>query len=94
MRAVSAPRLFANNDAIERFLGDVERVQRELIENLYALKKEDNSVLLIRTQILPLKEQRVFVLIGTEAGVSGVESLIKAGEQSAAEPVKESKSGK
>jgi len=34
------------------------------------------------------------VLVGTDEGISGLESLIKAAEQTAAEPVKEAKSGK
>ncbi len=94
MRAVAAPRLFANGDTLERFLADVERVQRNMIETLYQLKQEENSTPLMRTQIMPLHGQKVFVLIGTEMGVSGLESLIKAGEQAAAEPAGESKSGK
>jgi hypothetical protein len=49
---------------------------------------------LIGIEIMPLKGQRVFVLVGTEEGISGLESLIKAAEQTAAEPVKESKGGK
>ena len=37
------------------------------------------------TQIEPLSGQKVFVLIGTEEGVAGVESFIKAAEQFAAD---------
>ena len=94
MRAVAAPHLFANEDTISRFLKDVEIVQRQLAETFFYLEKVENSVPFMRTQILPLKEQRVFVLVGTEEGISGVESLIKAAEQTAAEPVKEANSGK
>jgi hypothetical protein len=58
------------------------------------LQKAGSSIQWIGAQILPLKEQRVFVLVGTEEGISGLESLIKAAEQTAAEPVKEAKGGK
>ena len=94
MRAVSAPRLFANERTLERFLGDVDLVRKQMFEALYALKRDGSSMPLIGTEIMPLSGQRVFVLIGTEAGVSGLESLIKAAEQAAAEPAGEGKSGK
>jgi malonyl CoA-acyl carrier protein transacylase len=94
MRAVAAPRLFANEDTLARFLKDAETAQRTMREISYTLKKVENSTPLIGTEIMPLKGQRVFVLFGTEEGISGLESLIKAAEQTAAEPVKEAKSGK
>lgn len=94
MRAVPAPRIFANESSLERFLVDVEMVQRRMLETFYELRKTEGSMPTIGVQVLPLKGQRVFVLIGSEVSVSGVESLIKAGEQSAAEPASESKSGK
>jgi hypothetical protein len=49
---------------------------------------------IMSAQIKVLDAQRVFVLVGTEEGISGLESLIKAAEQAAAEPVKEAKSEK
>jgi hypothetical protein len=94
MRAVAAPHLFANGDTLDRFLEDAETAQRTMREISYALKKVENSTPLIGTEIRPLGGQRVFVLVGTEEGISGLESLIKAAEQTAAEPVKETKSGK
>jgi hypothetical protein len=94
MRAVAAPRLFANQDTLSHFLEEVERVQRQVAETFAYLAKLENSIPLMSAQIKSLAGQRVFVLIGTEEGISGVESLIKAAEQTAAEPVKEAKSGK
>lgn len=94
IRAVAAPRLFANEDTLARFLKDAETAQRKMREISYELKQVENSTPLIGTEIMPLKGQRVFVLFGTEEGISGLESLIKAAEQTAAEPVKETKSGK
>lgn len=94
MRAIAAPHLFASPDTLERFLGDAERVQRELLEVSYQLRKEEHSSPGFATSIRPIRNQKVFVLIGTEAGISGLESLIQAAEQAAAEPSKESKSGK
>ena len=94
MRAVAAPLLFANEDTLSRFLKEAEEVQRRLMYSFSELQKAGSSIQWIGAQILPLKEQRVFVLVGTEEGISGLESLIKAAEQAAAEPVKEAKSGK
>jgi hypothetical protein len=94
MRAAAAPHLFANHDLLKRFLDDAKRTQSQLEENLYYLKKVGGAIPWIRADITPLEGQRVFVLIGCEEGISGLESLIKAAEQTAAEPVKETKSGK
>ena len=94
MRAVAAPHLFANEDTTSRFLKDAERVQREVAETFSYLERLENSRPLMSAQIKPLVGQRVFVLVGTEEGISGLESIIKAAEQTAAEPVKETKSGK
>jgi len=94
MRAVAAPHLFANEDTLSRFLKEAEEVQRRLVNSFSELQKAGSSIQWMGTQILPLKEQRVFVLVGTEEGISGIESLIKAAEQTAAEPVKEANSGK
>ena len=94
MRAVAAPHLFANEDTISRFLKEAEEVQRRLVYRFSELQKAGSSIQWMGAEILPLKEQRVFVLVGTEEGISGLESLIKAAEQTAAEPVKEANSGK
>jgi hypothetical protein len=93
IRAVAAPHLFANKEALSRFLEAAEAVQRQVAETFAYLEKLDNSMPLMSAQIRPLEGQRVFVLVGTEEGISGIESLIKAAEQTAAEPVKEAKSG-
>ncbi len=94
MRAVAAPHLFANEDTISRFLQEADTVQRQVADTFAYLEKLENSMPLMSAKILPLKEQRVFVLVGTEEGISGLESLIKAAEQTAAEPAKEANSGK
>lgn len=94
MRAVAAPHLFASEDTLKRFLDEARQVQRNLMQVSFEVEREDNSRPLLEASIQPLQGQRVFVLIGHESGVSGLESLIKAAEQTAAEPVKEPKSGK
>ena len=94
MRAVAAPHLFANKETLSRFLEEAEAVQRQVAETFAYLEKLENSMPIMTAQIKPLEGQRVFVLVGTEEGISGIESLIKAAEQTAAEPVKEPKSGK
>ena len=94
MRAVAAPHLFANEDTLSRFLKEAEEVQRRLVYRFSELQQAGSSIQWMGAEILPLKEQRVFVLVGSEEGISGLESLIKAAEQTVAEPVKEANSGK
>ena len=94
MRAVAAPHLFANHETLSRFLEEAEKVQRQVADTFAYLEKLENSMPLMSAQIKPLEGQRVFVLVGTEEGISGIESLIKAAEQTAAETAKEAKSGK
>ncbi len=94
MRAVAAPRLFASDDTLKRFLGEVDMVQRQLAETFIDLERAGSPGPGMGSQILPIGGQRVFVLVGSEEGISGLESLIKAAEQTAAEPAKEPKSGK
>lgn len=94
MRAVAAPHLFANKETLSRFLQEAQTVQRQVADTFAYLEKLENLMPLMSAQIKPLEGQRVFVLVGTEEGISGLESLIKAAEQTAAEPVKEAKSGK
>lgn len=94
MRAVAAPNLFANEATVSRFLEQAEGVQRQLAEGFIDLEKAGSPVQWMGTRILPLRTQRVFVLMGTDEGISGLESLIKAAEQTAGQPVREANSGK
>ena len=77
---------FAANQ-LARFLEQAEGVQRQLLYTFSDLQKSGSPVQWMVTQILPLKEQRVLVLVGTEEGVSGFESLIKAAEQTNIRPI-------
>jgi hypothetical protein len=94
MRAVAAPHLFANTETLGRFLEGAETLRRKVADTFAYLEKIDNAMPIMSAQIKVLDAQRVFVLVGTEEGISGLESLIKAAEQAAAEPVKEAKSEK
>lgn len=94
MRAVAAPHLFAHQDMLKRFLDEARRTQNQLEENLHYLQKFEGVKPWIRPYITPLEGQRVLVLIGSEEGISGLESLIKAAEETAAEAVKDAKGGK
>ena len=85
IRAVAAPHIFTNAATLGRFLEDAEQVQRRIIELSRDLQRVDNAAPVIGVSMMQLPEQRVFVLTGTEAGVSGMESFIKAAEQAAAE---------
>lgn len=88
MRAVAAPHLFAHDERIRRFLEVANAMRKEwdAVRNL--LKKEFGASAdgVGRLEIIePHHEQRGFVMIGSEEGIAGMESLIKIAEQRAAD---------
>jgi hypothetical protein len=88
MRAVAAPSLFADTNAVDRLLRSVheaEDFRRRFSEEFGAGEAARRE---LPAQILPLREQRVFVVIGMDNGIAGIESLIQASEQAAAEAAK------
>jgi hypothetical protein len=91
LRAVAAPHIFSHPDKIEQFLADARDVEYRMREVSLDLMRVNPSTLPIGAQIMVLANQRVFVVTGTEAGVSGMESFIMAAEQAAADKAKETK---
>lgn len=89
MRAVAAPHLFATNDTLGVFLDDAKEEQKRMEGISANLAKDQKSAPLMGVQIRPLPRQRSFVLIGTDEGIAGMESLIKAAELVAMERAKE-----
>jgi hypothetical protein len=97
MRAVAAPHLFADQAMVKKVMEGAKEIEREKIQ--YA---HDRSSMLGGsrisndgwTSVIPLSDQNVFVVIGTENGVAGIESFIQASEQAAIESAKATKSGK
>ena len=97
MRAVAAPHVFASAKSVENLLRSAASMDRHRIESLEVSLHRDGvgpSRDEIPADVMPLREQKVFVVIGREASVAGVESLIQATEQAAAaEAPKTTKSG-
>ncbi len=95
MRAVAAPNLF-NQVKIEPLLRAAVKIDDERL--VYAsISAEDTRSKIPRdqrTRVIPLADQRVVVLIGTENGIAGIESFIQASEQSAAESAQRFRSAK
>lgn len=88
MRAVAAPHLFAHDERIVHFMkaANTMREKWDAVTNL--LKKEFGASAdgVVRLEIVePRPDQRGFVLIGSEGGIAGMESLIKIAEQRAAD---------
>ena len=87
MRSITAPHLFGDGKKVERMMKDAVAMEDRrvyLILNSSNVRNGEFSQV-ARTQIEPLSGQKVFVLIGTEDGVAGVESFIRAAEQLAVE---------
>jgi hypothetical protein len=90
MRAVAAPYLFTGKDTVTRLLKAADRIEQERLEYARMSSKVTQSRLPknLPTQITPLPDQKVVVLIGTEHGIAGIESFIQASEQAFAQSAK------
>ncbi len=83
MRSVAAPHLFSDAKKVERMMKDATAMEDRRLNLIANSGSVVNGQLprVSRTEIEPLPGQQVFVLIGTEEGVAGMESFIKAAEQ-------------
>jgi len=82
MRAVAAPNLFASEERVNGLLKEGELLEDARLATIEQLGKAEGITM--QTRIRPLTTQKVFVLIGNEDGIAGMESYIKACEQNAA----------
>jgi hypothetical protein len=88
IRAVLAPHVFADAERKERLMSSLEKMRNELMALRMDIEKVSGMDIIMQApwaEARPRAEQKVFVLSGTEAGIAGMESLIKAAEQLAAE---------
>ncbi len=83
MRSVAAPRLFADEKKLKEFLNEASEMDEQRLRS--AVESGGGGGSPRQTKIQPLTSQKVFVLIGNEDGVAGLESFIKAAEQRVAE---------
>ena len=83
MRSVAAPNLFANERALADILMATEDLERRRLDMADVTGNARGVIRGARTR--PLEDQNLFVIIGDEEGVAGLESLIKAAEQRLAE---------
>ena len=87
IRAVLAPHVFAEEGRRKQVIASLREVENSLKE-IHALTKKvsgSENVPVPWADSTPHPEQKIFVLRGTEAGIAGMESVIKAAEQLAAE---------
>ncbi len=78
MRAVAAPNLFADDKAVSEIQEAAEAMQLARARMATVYRGGDFAR---GASLEPLKSQKIFVVTGDEAGVAGLESLIKAAEQ-------------
>lgn len=87
MRSIAAPHLFKDEEQVGRLIKDTKNLEQ------IRLSRMEESVMVrggdlfgvAQTKLEPLPQQKLFVIMGTEEGIAGVESFIKAAEQLAAE---------
>jgi hypothetical protein len=79
MRSVAAPNLFAPKERLEAILKAAEEMEMERVRS--SVKLGNGALSSGFAKVTPLESQKVFVCIGGEAGVAGLESFIKAAEQ-------------
>lgn len=83
MRSVAAPNLFGDDENVKRIIAEaseLEEIRLKIILETASVRGGDFSGV-AKTEIKPLKSQKVFVLVGNEDGIAGVESFVKAAEQ-------------
>jgi hypothetical protein len=87
MRAVLAPHVFSEEKRWKGLMDGMQEMRVKWAEVNTELQKEVGlgSFGLPWVDIDARKEQKVFILIGAEASIAGMESMIKAAEQLAAE---------
>jgi hypothetical protein len=89
MRAVATPYLFGGGTAtLKRLLEAADKIERERLEYTQGEVMQGLLPKNRPTQITPLPEQKVVVLIGTENGIAGLESFIQASELAFAQSAK------
>lgn len=85
MRSVAAPHLFQDKEKAEKVRKDASDMEaRRLMRMVESARAGANDVF-GEARIELLTEQNIFVIIGTEEGIEGMESIIKAAEQLAAD---------
>lgn len=92
IRAVLAPHLFDNEVRLERVINEFKSAQKMWTDShmdLMQMAGIDDRPLGIRIE--PRRDQKLFMLIGTERAIAGMESLVLAAEKNAAEQYAEAK---
>ena len=91
MRSVAAPNLFGNEESVKRIITEANELENFRLRNIEetAIVRGGDFSGVVKTEIRPLMAQKVFVLVGNEEGIAGVESFIKATEQLAVEKAAE-----
>lgn len=88
MRAVLAPHVFDDAERARKLMDSLNSMRDELMAVRMDIEKELGKDIIMQAPwaaARPRPEQKVFVLSGTEAGIAGMDSLIKAAEQLAEE---------
>ncbi len=87
VRAVLAPHVFADKQRTEKVINSLEEMRFRLARVSEEIRRATGSdaIRLAWAEAHPHATQKVFMLIGTETAIAGMESLINAAEKLAAE---------
>lgn len=91
MRSVAAPNLFSDEAVVKRILTEADSLEDFRLKHIEesAMVRGGDFSGVTRTQVVPLPAQNIFVLVGSDEGIAGVESFLKAAEQLAVEQAAE-----
>lgn len=88
MRAVLAPHLFNNPARLDRVTKECEEAQKEWLLSYHDVNArvglKDGVSLVHAIRVVQRPDQKLFMLIGLEDGIAGIETLIQAAEKNAA----------
>lgn len=85
MRSVAAPNLFNNKEKAERVREDAVSLEGRRLERILETTRAGYNDIVGGARVEMLPEQRIFVIVGTEDGIEGIEGFIQAAEQLAVE---------
>lgn len=91
MRSVAAPHLFRDPAKAERVAKDAQDVEAGRLKRIVETTRAGFNDIVGGARVEMLPDQSLFVIVGSEDGIAGVESFIKAAEQIAAEKRAEEK---
>ncbi len=91
MCSVATPNLFVSEKKVERVKHAAEKLEKDRLQRILDSTRAGFNEIVGGARIELLPDQNIMVIVGSEDGVSGIESFIKAAEKLAADEIAEQK---